>query len=121
MGKAKTTRSSEGEIERLRVRLAEAEETLSAIRSGEVDAIAVDGPHGRQIFTLQSADQPYRLLAERMSEGAASMTAEGTILFVNQRLAEMAGVASERLVGASFLSLLANGDANKLADLLPRH
>lgn len=105
-------------MERLRARLAEAEETLLAIRSGEVDAIAVDGPQGRQLFTLQSADQPYRILAERMNEGAVSTTGDGTILFCNQRLAEMTGVAAERLVGASLLSLLRNGNQNHLAELL---
>jgi PAS domain S-box-containing protein len=114
VAKARQTRNTKGELERLRARLAEADETLSAIRSGEVDAIAVDGPRGRQLFTLQSADQPYRLLAERMNEGAASMTAEGTILFCNQRLAKMVGVPAERLVGTSFLSLLSNGSLQEL-------
>lgn len=99
MTKPRSTRASKAEIERLRARLAEAEETLHAIRTGEVDAIAVDGPHGRQLFTLQSADQPYRVLAERMSEGAASMTADGTILFCNQRLSEMVGRPPEAMVG----------------------
>jgi hypothetical protein len=50
------SRTTKSEVMRLRARLAEAEETLNAIRNGEVDAIAVDGPHGQQIFTLQSAD-----------------------------------------------------------------
>lgn len=106
MTKTRPTRTSKAEIERLRIRLAEAEETLQAIRSGEVDAIAVDGPHGRQLFTLQSADQPYRVLAERMSEGAASMTADGTILFCNQRLAEMVGRAPATMVGLSAIMLV---------------
>src|SRR6185436_6733812 len=40
----------------LRVRLEEAEETLRAIRSGEVDALVVDGPAGPQVYTLQGVD-----------------------------------------------------------------
>jgi PAS domain-containing protein len=89
MSDAVKSRRDKGELARLRARLAEAEETLNAIRSGEVDAIAVDGPRGHQIYTLQSADQPYRILAERMSEGAAMLAAQGAILFCNRRLAEM--------------------------------
>ena len=40
----------------LRVRLEEAEETLRAIRSGDVDALVVEGPAGSQVFTLQGVD-----------------------------------------------------------------
>src|SRR4029078_8777139 len=40
----------------LRVRLEEAEETLRAIRSGDVDALVVEGPAVSQIFTLQGVD-----------------------------------------------------------------
>lgn len=94
------------EVARLRTRLAEVEETLSAIRTGNVDAIAVDGPHGRQIFTLEGAEQPYRILAEQMSEGTASMSADATILFCNKRLATMVGRSPQKLVGSSAVDLV---------------
>ena len=45
-------------IERLEIRLEEAEGTLQAIRHGEVDALVVSGPAGPQVYTLQSADRP---------------------------------------------------------------
>ncbi|MGE5205850.1 MAG: histidine kinase, partial [Chlamydiota bacterium] len=72
---------STSEVEELRARLQEAQETLDAIRSGAVDAIVVEGPEGRQVFTLQGAEHPYRVLAETMNEGAASLGRDGTILF----------------------------------------
>jgi PAS domain S-box-containing protein len=116
--KVRQSRNAKSAGTRLRARLAEAEETLNAIRCGEVDAIAVDGPHGRQIFTLQSAEQPYRLLAERMNEGAATLTAEGTILFCNRRLAEMVGCPAERLLGSSLLSILRDGARENFPELM---
>ena len=119
-GPAAKTKARSGELQRLRRQLAEAEETLAAIRSGDVDAIAVDGPQGRQIFTLQSADQPYRVLAERMSEGAASLTADGTILFCNERLAEMVGESPEKLRGSSISSLFAPEHNVAFRELLTR-
>jgi PAS domain S-box-containing protein len=118
MSDAVKSRRDKGELARLRARLTEAEETLNAIRSGEVDAIAVDGPRGHQIYTLQSADQPYRILAERMSEGATMLTAQGAILFCNRRLAEMVGIPAERLVGSPFVSLLHTGDQRNFAKLI---
>ena len=78
----------------------------------------MDGPHGQQIFTLQSTDQPYRVLAERMSEGAATLTPEGTILFCNQRLAEMAGLPAVRLVGSQFVSLLEGAEQSRFRELV---
>ena len=113
-------RNTKSEIDQLRARLEEAEETLSAIRSGEVDAIAVDGPKGRQVFTLQSADQPYRILAEGMSEGAASMTADGTIVFCNDRLADMVGRPPEKLLGTPIFSLVAEIDRANFRQMLSR-
>src|ERR1041384_7394078 len=44
------------EMETLRKRLAEAEETLSAIRSGKADALIVDTPKGKQVYTLRGAE-----------------------------------------------------------------
>jgi len=43
-------------IERLEMRLEEAESTLQAIRHGEVDALVVSSPTGPQVYTLYSAD-----------------------------------------------------------------
>jgi hypothetical protein len=63
------------ENERLRARLEELEETLRAIRSGEVDALVVETAGEDQVFTLKSADQTYRLMVEEMQTGAATLRA----------------------------------------------
>src|SRR5579862_1600929 len=94
------------ELRRLQARLAETEAAMKAIRSGDVDGIVVEGPKGSRIFSLQSPEEPYRILAERMNEGAATLTADGTILFCNQHLADMVGVPSERLLGSSLICIL---------------
>ncbi|HEX6505185.1 MAG TPA: PAS domain S-box protein [Terriglobales bacterium] len=120
MAKIQKARSPKSELQRLRNRLAEAEETIAAIREGAVDAIAVDGPAGRQIFTLQSAEQPYRILAEQMNEGAASIGADGVILFCNRRLAAMVGRPPERLVGSPAIELAAEADRKTFQQLLLR-
>jgi diguanylate cyclase (GGDEF)-like protein/PAS domain S-box-containing protein len=85
----------------LRARLEEAEETLRAIRSGEVDSLVVMGEVGAQIFTLKGVDQAYRILIENMSEGALTVSAEGMIIYANQRFAEMLKTPLEKVIGAS--------------------
>ncbi len=106
------------ELKQLRSRLCESEATMNAIRSGDVDGIVVEGPKGSRIFTLQSPEEPYRILAERMNEGAATLTPDGTILFCNQRLADMVRVPSERLLGSTLHTILHAEERGGLADLL---
>ncbi len=57
------------ERQELRARVEELEETLRAIRMGEVDAVLVSSSQGDQVFTLQGAEHPYRLLVETIEEG----------------------------------------------------
>ena len=73
------------ELERLRERLAEAEEALRAIRAGEVDAIIVDSADTPVVYTLKNADNPYRLLVEQMREGALTVSGDGVILYATPR------------------------------------
>ena len=37
---------------------------------GEVDSLLVEGPDGPRVYTLAGAEEPYRLLVERMCEAA---------------------------------------------------
>ncbi len=75
----------------LEARLGEAEETLRAVRSGEVDAIVVKGHGGKKVFTLEGADHTYRVFVERMNEGAAVLSKDHTVLHCNGRLARFLG------------------------------
>jgi PAS domain S-box-containing protein len=102
----------------LRARLAEAQETLDAIRSGAVDALVVSGEAGEQVFSLQGAETPYRLLMESMSEGAATIAPDGTVLYCNHRLAEMAGRPAERIVGAPLDQCVPADQRSTLAEVL---
>ncbi len=94
----------------LRLRLEEAEDTLRATRSGEVDAFVVSGPEGDQVFTLKGAEKPYRILVETMNEGAATLAADGSILYCNKRLADMLQVPLEKLLGTQLAAYVAPAD-----------
>jgi len=98
-------RDLHAKLDRAQARLLDLEAAMKAIRGGEVDSIMVDGPQGSRIFTLQSPEEPYRILLERMNEGAASLHADGTILFCNMRLASIVGQPPEKLVGSPVTAL----------------
>src|SRR5271163_2016835 len=87
------------ELGELRRRLQEADETLNAIREGEVDALVVSGPAGEKVFTLEGAEHPYRVLVESMNEGAISLSEKGVILYCNSAFARMVGVPLDQTMG----------------------
>jgi len=66
--KSKTKKELLVELEDLRARLEEAEETLRAMRSGEVEALAVETPQGDQVLSLKGTDRIYRTERKRMEE-----------------------------------------------------
>ena len=107
-----------GQVEELRARLQEAEETLRAIRSGEVDALVIAGPEGEQVFTLQGAEHPYRVLVETISEGAVTLTPDGTILYCNRSFAAMLGTPLEQLLGSDISDFILQADAPVFERLL---
>jgi len=83
----------------LRARLDEAEQTLGAIRCGDVDAVVVSGPKGEQVFSLVGAESIYRLIVETMKEAAFTVTFDGTILFCNSQFGQFVKRPMEQIVG----------------------
>ena len=106
------------DIQELQGRLDEAEETLRALRQGEVDAIVASGPDGDRVYTLKGADEAYRIMVEEMGEGAITLSSDGLILFSNERFAAMLGLPLERVMGALLSDFAAAEDAGLVAALL---
>jgi len=102
----------------LRLRLAEANDILRAIRIGDVDAVLVQGPQGDQLFTLKGADEPYRVLIEEMNQGAVTLSTDGAVLYCNRRLAELLKTPLEGIVGRVFDAFVTPPDRAKFATLL---
>ena len=109
---------SSRELPRLRARLAEAEETLGAIRTGQVDAVVVAGHGGLRVFTLEGAEHAYRVLIESMNEGALTLTADETILYANQCFARMVKCPLEQVMGSSLRRFLSAPDKAPLRPFL---
>ncbi|HVU35188.1 MAG TPA: PAS domain S-box protein [Opitutaceae bacterium] len=102
----------------LREHLGEAEETLRAIRNGEVDAVIVNGRKGEQIYTLTNAAEPYRVLVEEMNEGAATLTADGVILYCNHHFASLVQGPPEHVVGINLRWFVVPEEQELLTGLL---
>jgi PAS domain S-box-containing protein len=102
-------------VKKLQQELEELQETLRAIRDGEVDAVVVEGPKGVQVFTHTTAERPYRRLVEQMQDGAVTLTHAGDILYCNPRFGELVGAPCERIVGGSIDRFIVASDRPRLA------
>jgi diguanylate cyclase (GGDEF)-like protein/PAS domain S-box-containing protein len=111
-------RDPDVDVLELQARLAEAEETLRAIRSGEVDALVVrDASPNAQVFTLSSADRPYRMFVENMRDGAATVSESGVVLYANRRLASLVARPLGEIMGAPIDVFIAEGDRAALQSI----
>ena len=91
------------EIADLRARLAYAEETLLAIRSGEVDALVVETLGGSRIFTLQGVDaESNRFRGEilaQVSDAVIAVDHENHITYLNPAAERLYGVSASEALG----------------------
>src|ERR1051325_1445691 len=118
MGTRKPKAQTSRRMRELERRLRDAEQTIQAIRDGHVEALVVRTSEGEEIFTLRSADQPYRLMVEQMREGALTLSADGTILYCNHRFAELVAAPPERRRGRPLGGFLQPDDAPTLKRVL---
>ena len=102
----------------LLARLKTAEETLRAIQSGEVDALMVSGRRGEQVVSLKGGEPAYRMLVEAMSEGAATLSRNGSVLYCNRRFAELIRRPAGKLVGMAAQSLVVDAERGRFKTLL---
>jgi PAS domain S-box-containing protein len=104
----------------------DAEQVIHAIHHGDVDAFVVVKGGDPQVITLAGADEPYRVLVQRMNEGVLTVGSDGYIIFVNDRLSELTGFPAEDLIDRHVATLFAGEppalvpDASLEASLLRR-
>jgi two-component system phosphate regulon sensor histidine kinase PhoR len=99
-------------------KLEEANDTIEAIRMGEIDALVIQSNEGHQIYTLKSADQTYRIFIEQMTEGAITINKKGIILYSNSQFALLVDQSLEKVVGQSFFNFIAADDLHECESMI---
>ena len=111
-------KAKETEVEDLRSQLQAAHEALDAIQSGAVDAVVVSSSGGDRLYTLSGAEHAYRVFVEAMNEGAATISADGTILYCNRCFAELVRRPLDKLIGTAVLDLVPAAESKAFDALL---
>ena len=108
------------EVNTLRLQLEEANDTIDAIRTGQVDALVVHGKKGHELYTLKTADQTYRLFIEKMIEGAVTLDPHGIILYSNSQFASMVKMPLSKVIGLSFHNFISPSFKEQFTTLFNR-
>ncbi|MBU6268051.1 MAG: PAS domain-containing protein [Sphingomonadales bacterium] len=83
--------------DQLRRRLAEAEETLRAIRDGDADALVIRAADEDMVFALAGGEESYRAIMEAMDIGAIALDADSQVLYANAALCHLLGCSAPAL------------------------
>ena len=87
----------------LRARLEESEETLRAIRAGEVDALVVAGAAGPQVYVLESADaEANRFRSDilaKVSDAVVALDEEQRVIYLNAAAERQYGQTASAVLG----------------------
>ncbi len=108
----------EADLSELRRQISYLQDTLGAISSGGVDAVVMGNPEQEQVYTLTSADRPYRVIVERMGEGAVTVSERGVILFANPQLAHFLGIDRDTMIGRDITDYVGTAQQESLVRLL---
>jgi PAS domain S-box-containing protein len=111
----KTLRERIAELER---QLAEAQQALEAIRSGDVESLVVEGPGGPRIYSLEWSIYSFRVLVEAISEGTLTMGDDGVVLYCNSRFAKMLLAPLEQVMGNPLRRWVSERSLSALDELL---
>lgn len=80
-------------------RLGEAEETIRAIREGEVDALVIRGGGDEEVFTITGGDEGYRSFMEAMDVGAMALDDGARVLYANVNVCNLLGLPQAEMSG----------------------
>ena len=87
----------------LREQLAQAEETLRAIRHGEVDALVVDSDVGPKVYVLQGLDAEQSRfrgnILDQINEAVIAADSEQRLIYANAAAERRYGFTSNRVLG----------------------
>ena len=78
----------------------------------------VSGRRGDQLVSLKGGETAYRMLVEAMSEGAATLSRYGAVLYCNHRFAELMCRPQDKIIGIALQSLVAKTERDRFESFL---
>ena len=108
------------ENKELQKQLSESKHAIDQIRAGKIDAFVLPNKKDLKVFTESTADKTYRILIEKMNEGAVTIDKEGTILYCNSSFANMVNLPLQKVTGTKFENFIDNSSKESFKALLKK-
>jgi PAS domain S-box-containing protein len=90
------------ENEILRQQIRDVKIYFDAITNEKIDAVVVPNEKDLKVYTEITADRSYRILIEKMHEGAVTLNKGGNILYCNSAFAHMVNLPLQKVIGTMF-------------------
>ena len=104
----------------LHKQLREAKESLDAFKTGNIDALIISHEKALKVYTEETADKPYRILIEKMHEGAITINEDGTILYCNSYFSNMVNLPLQKVIGTVFETYIDVSSKSRFVTLLKK-
>lgn len=104
----------------LQQKLKEAKKTIDLIKTGNIDALVIADKKDLKVYTEKTADKTYRILIEKMHEGAVTLNEDGTILYCNSYFANLVNLPLQKVIGTNLKSFVHDSSKERFEALLKR-
>ncbi|MEO6546377.1 MAG: ATP-binding protein [Ferruginibacter sp.] len=102
----------------LKKKLIEANNTIDAIKVKSIDAVVITGKKSLKVYTETSADKIYRILIEKMHEGAVIVSKEGIIIYCNSCFSELVNLDLQKIIGTKFSEYICDSFKHQFDEVL---
>jgi len=108
------------ENKELQQQLMQARETIDLVKAGYIDALVISDKKLLKVYTEKTADKTYRLLIEKMNEGAVTLNTTGIILYCNSYFAKLVNLPLQKVIGTNFKNFI-DETSSECFDFLFKH
>ena len=108
------------ENKELQQKLREVSKYIDVGKIKTIDALVIANENKLKIYTERTADKPYRILIEKMHEGAVTVNKDGTILYANSYFASMVNLPLSKVIGTKFKNLISDTLPESVDDLFEK-
>jgi PAS domain S-box-containing protein len=94
-------------------------DSIEAVKDDVIDALVLNARENAvKVYTEKTADKPYRILIEKMHEGAVMLSEDGVILYCNAHFALMVNLPLEKVFGTDLMDYIDDSSKELTEELI---
>jgi PAS domain S-box-containing protein len=101
-------------------RMLESRISADVMKSKNIDALVIADKKNLKVYTEETADKIYRVLIEKMHEGAVTLNEDGIILYSNSCFANMVNLPLQKIAGTKFEKFIEGSSKKRFQALLKK-